>query len=137
MISCSNHSDREATGMCVDCGKPFCAECLVEVDGKMHCKSCVATQIHNHSVSVDVSNIRPKSKSVTLLLCFFLGWFGIHRFYLGKVGRGFIHLLLGVILLPTLYFTIIVPVAFFAVWVADIIMILKNWVTDVYGRPLV
>ena len=32
--------------------------------------------------------ISVKSKVVAALLCFFLGCFGIHRFYVGKVGTG-------------------------------------------------
>lgn len=30
----------------------------------------------------------PKSKTVAGLLCFFLGYLGIHRFYAGKIGTG-------------------------------------------------
>ncbi|WP_411676899.1 TM2 domain-containing protein [Caproicibacter sp.] len=37
--------------------------------------------------------VSPKSRLATLLLCFFLGVFGIHRFYVGKVGTGIIWLL--------------------------------------------
>lgn len=33
-----------------------------------------------------------KSKGVAYLLLFFLGWLGIHRFYLGKYLSGFIYL---------------------------------------------
>ncbi len=34
-----------------------------------------------------------KSNVVALLLCFFLGCFGVHRFYVGKVGTGVLQLL--------------------------------------------
>ncbi len=30
----------------------------------------------------------PKSYVATILLCFFLGTLGIHRFYVGKIGTG-------------------------------------------------
>lgn len=35
---------------------------------------------------------RPKDKIVALLLCFFLGVFGAHKFYEGKVGMGILYL---------------------------------------------
>lgn len=42
---------------------------------------------------MSVTNISPKSRLVTLLLCFFLGGFGAHRFYVGKIGTGILMLL--------------------------------------------
>lgn len=33
-------------------------------------------------------SLSPKSRLVALLLCFFLGWLGAHRFYVGKIGTG-------------------------------------------------
>ena len=39
--------------------------------------------------------ISDKSRLVAALLCFFLGYLGIHRFYAGKIGTGIIWLLTG------------------------------------------
>lgn len=33
----------------------------------------------------------PKSRTAALLLCFFLGLMGVHRFYVGKVGTGILY----------------------------------------------
>ena len=36
-----------------------------------------------------------KSRLAALLLCFFLGALGIHRFYVGKVGTGILYIFTG------------------------------------------
>lgn len=41
--------------------------------------------------------ISDKNKVIAAVLCFFLGTLGIHRFYLGKGGTGFLMLLLTII----------------------------------------
>ena len=38
-------------------------------------------------------NTSSKSRLVTLLLCFFLGALGVHRFYVGKIGTGILMLI--------------------------------------------
>jgi TM2 domain-containing membrane protein YozV len=40
-----------------------------------------------------VINASPKSRLATLLLCFFLGFIGAHRFYVGKMGTAVLMLL--------------------------------------------
>lgn len=41
--------------------------------------------------------VSDKSKGLAAVLCFFLGVLGIHRFYLGKGGTGFLMLLLTIV----------------------------------------
>ncbi|MDF2906261.1 MAG: hypothetical protein K0R34_1582 [Herbinix sp.] len=114
-MNCSLHTEKESSGTCTYCGKFFCSECLVDVKGRNYCREHVgeamsnsaATQqpnivINNTSSNVNTNAnnnggyafpISPKSRLVTLLLCFFLGVFGIHRFFVGKIGTGIIYLI--------------------------------------------
>ena len=41
------------------------------------------------------SYVSPRSRGMALLLCVFLGALGMHRFYVGKTGTGFLWLLTG------------------------------------------
>jgi TM2 domain-containing membrane protein YozV len=34
------------------------------------------------------TNISSRSRLIAFLLCFFLGYLGVHRFYVGKIGTG-------------------------------------------------
>ena len=50
----------------------------------------------NSNVNTNVNTgvgARAKNKWVALLLCLFLGFFGAHKFYEGKVGMGILYLL--------------------------------------------
>ena len=63
-----------------------------------------------------------KSKVVALVLCFFLGIFGVHRFYVGKIGTGIIQLLTGG--------------GLGVWWIIDFVMILLGKFTDKNGNKL-
>ena len=49
--------------------------------------------IINNVNTVNAVNGREKNKWVAFLLCLFLGYFGAHKFYEGKVGMGILYLL--------------------------------------------
>ena len=67
--------------------------------------------------------VSSKNKWVAFVLCLTLGWLGIHRFYVGKIGTGFLYL-----------FT----KGFHGVGVLiDLILILTDSFEDAEGRPLV
>ena len=75
--------------------------------------------VESKEVAVDDE---PKEWLVTLLLSFFLGFLGIHRFYTGKTGSGVAMLL---------------TFGGCGIWsFIDFIMILMGKYTDSQGRPL-
>src|SRR5690348_7956018 len=64
----------------------FCRAC----GSKMHitARACPSCGAPSQSVSATEKRILPAA-----ILCFFLGWLGVHRFYVGKIGTGILQLL--------------------------------------------
>lgn len=88
-MNCYIHESSPAVGTCVACGKPVCQVCLNKVNGKMMCDACVSQR-----------PTTSKSRIAAALLAFFLGSLGVHKFYLGKIGQGFLYLLFCWTLIP-------------------------------------
>ena len=79
-----------------------------------------------------------KSWVAAAVLNFFLGWLGIHRFYLGRIGSGVTMLLLQVIGWLTAGLIIGIPLMVFVdIWdLVDFIRIICNGLTDGEGKKL-
>ena len=68
----------------------FCEKCGKEVnDEAVVCVNC-GCSISKKSSSI---NTEEKKGLIVLLLCLFLGAFGVHRFYTGHTGIGIVQLL--------------------------------------------
>ena len=67
-------------------------------------------------------NVSPKNRWLAFTLCLFFGVFGIHRFYVGKVGTGLIYMFSQ-------------GIGYWG-WGWDILMLLLGQFTDKQGRKL-
>jgi len=66
----------------------YCRGCGKEIHETA--KACPHCGAQNNST---VSPTSPKSRIAAALLAFFLGGFGVHKFYLGRIGQGFLYLI--------------------------------------------
>jgi TM2 domain-containing membrane protein YozV len=95
----------------------------------VHCRAC-GKEIHE-SAKVCPQCGAPQTLTPTasdkkilpaFLLCFFLGWAGAHRYYVGKIGTGILMLFTGGV--------------FGVLWLIDFIMIIVGAFTDKAGNKL-
>lgn len=97
----------------------FCRGCGKEIhETAINCPQCGAPQQAASSGPVSEKRILPAA-----ILCFFLGFLGVHRFYVGKIGTGILQLL---------------TVGGFGIWaLVDFIMIVIGSFSDKEGRKLI
>jgi hypothetical protein len=104
----------------------YCQNCGKELsDQASFCPSCG----HPTHPTAAVSSVHPgkpvspHSRLAAILICFFVGALGVHRFYVGKIGTGI---------------AMIFTLGGLGVWVlVDLIRIASGSFTDVEGRYVV
>jgi TM2 domain-containing membrane protein YozV len=115
---------------CVTCGaglKPGesrCVKCGTSVEVQPSAPQAIQTpqqpQIvfvqpppqYSSQPPVAVQTVSPKSKVTAALLCFFLGWLGVHRFYAGQIGTAVTMLLLFIVGVST----VVIFIGAFLLW---------------------
>ncbi len=101
-----NQNTQTATGaetkFCSECGAKIakkaviCPQCGCQVETIDSKQSQPQIVINNSNQNQQNSGVNhgygAKNKWVALLLCFFCGFFGAHKFYEGKIGMGILYL---------------------------------------------
>jgi TM2 domain-containing membrane protein YozV len=132
--NCGGETDPHAE-FCTKCGVRLAAQNAGYVPG-----STTPTPGYAGPAYVNPANADPnaKSKMVAGLLGIFLGWLGIHRFYLGYQNIAIAQLIVGVVGLILSPFTCGLIVLGASIWgLVDGVMILTGSINkDGQGRPL-
>ena len=85
-------------------------------------------------------NVRTKNRFTALMLCWFLGFFGVHRLYAGKLGSGFL-MIYGTIV-STLVLIVCAPIGYMcfitmlALVANDFAVIAFGQFKDCYGKQM-
>jgi peptidoglycan/LPS O-acetylase OafA/YrhL len=102
----------------------FCTNCGAQIDDKaVVCPKCGVATINFHPKRFIDDPAVGYDWLTTLLLCFFLGGFGVHSFYTKKTGIAVVQLL---------------TLGGCGIWaLIDLIMIVTGSFRDGQGRPLI
>lgn len=83
-------------------------------------------------------NVSKKNRFTTLMLCWFLGFFGVHRLYVGKLGSGFLMLygtiVSSLVLALNVYFGMMFFITMGALVLNDFAVIALGQFSDCYGK---
>lgn len=108
----------KTVAICNSCGNTW----MVAQDNDSMMPSVSSGTLQYSNPGVQTLPDSDKRKDAALLLCIFLGGFGAHHFYVGRIGRGIVYLLTGGILGIG--------------WLVDIFLIATGSFKDRYGLAL-
>ena len=125
--------------ICPNCGaKPLA--------GRSFCNSCsaptgplteICAKCGSRVGKTEERNVSHSSRLVATLLCFFFGQFGVHRFYVGRVGSAVGMLILGILGWSTIWIFGLGLVFLIPVWIwtlIDFIFMVSGAMRDHEGK---
>ena len=137
----------QQTFRCPNCGAPvaygakFCGNCGTPLNWQPTQPQMQPPPVYQQQQQwgITIERISPKSRLAATLLAWFLGEFGAHRFYLGKIGTAVIMLILGILGWATVWIwgiglIFLIPVAIWAL--IDFIFAVSGSMKDKDGMPI-
>jgi TM2 domain-containing membrane protein YozV len=101
-MNCAVHTDTPAAAYCRMCGKALCENCKRDVTGAIYCEPCIAVRLQGNQQQTALAGVPvvgvpgTPSPGVALLLGFIPG---VGAMYNGQFMKGFIHVLIFVMLI--------------------------------------
>jgi hypothetical protein len=99
-MKCSNHPKADAVAECAECGKHFCASCIVALDQRSWCRDCLTTIVARTGKG---ARVHPGWRKLAAALLSMVP--GAGHMFLGLIGKGFalMGLLIAAVFLVILY----------------------------------
>jgi hypothetical protein len=101
-MTCINHPKTAAVADCAECGRSFCAACIVELDQRSWCRDCLSKIVSRTGAG---ARVHPGWRKLAAALLSIVP--GAGHMFLGLIGKGFalMSLLIASIFLIILYST--------------------------------
>ena len=111
----------------------FCRNCGKEItDNPAFCPNCGI-----RLAAESMEGVSPKSRLAATLFAVFLGQFGAHRFYTGKIGTAVIMLVMGIVGWATIWIFGLGLLLLIPVWIwalVDFIYAVSGYAKDAEGK---
>ena len=63
-MKCFYHTNKDAVGMCSQCGKACCRDCIEDIGGALLCKDCITVAVKEVDEERELENRRAR-RSIT------------------------------------------------------------------------
>ena len=99
-MNCAVHTDTPAAAFCRTCGKALCENCKRDVMGAIYCEPCIAARLQSGVPSQPVVPVAAISNAPSPGIAMLLGFIpGVGAMYNGQFMKGFVHVVIFVLLI--------------------------------------
>ncbi len=83
-MKCTNHPRTESAAACAECGRPFCADCTIELDHRTWCRDCLSRIVARTGAG---ARVHPGWRKLAAGCLSIIP--GAGHMFLGLIGKGF------------------------------------------------